>query len=41
MFIDDLPANVEAAKALGIAGIVCESPEQVERELNALGVVTQ
>ena len=41
VFIDDLPANVESARALGVAGIVCESPEQVERELIALGVVTR
>ena len=40
VFIDDRQVNVEGAEAFGITGIVCESPQQVERELNALGVVT-
>ena len=33
VFIDDLPANVEAAKACGLEGIVCISPEQVREDL--------
>ena len=36
VFIDDLPVNVEAARALGIRGIVFQSTEQVERELSDL-----
>ncbi|MBO4750660.1 MAG: HAD family phosphatase [Lachnospiraceae bacterium] len=36
VFVDDLPANVEAARRLGIHGIVFESREQVDRELEAL-----
>ena len=34
VFIDDLEANVEAARKLGIHGIVFQSKEQVQEELN-------
>ncbi len=36
VFVDDLPANIEAGKKLGIHGIVFETPEQVWKELEAL-----
>lgn len=39
VFMDDLPANVEAAKSLGIRGIVFESKQQAESELAKFGVV--
>ncbi len=38
VFIDDTPANIEAAHTLGIHGIQCRSAEQVEGELHDLGV---
>lgn len=38
VFIDDMPANVDAAKKLGFAGIVFSTKEQVQQELRALGV---
>ena len=36
VFIDDLKENIEAAKALGIHGIVFETYEQAVRDLNEL-----
>ena len=36
VFIDDTSVNIEAARRLGIHGIVFESREQVEKELNSL-----
>jgi putative hydrolase of the HAD superfamily len=33
VFIDDLPANIDAARELGFAGILFESVEQCRREL--------
>ena len=36
VFVDDLPANVEAGKKLGIHGIVFETPGQVWKDLEAL-----
>ncbi|MBR1853247.1 MAG: HAD family phosphatase [Lachnospiraceae bacterium] len=36
VFIDDTPANIEAAKELGIHGIVFQTREQVRKELSAL-----
>ena len=36
VFIDDLPVNVEAGKKLGIHGIVFQSKEQVQAELEKL-----
>jgi putative hydrolase of the HAD superfamily len=36
VFIDDLPANVAAAKALGLHGVLFESAAQVEAELREL-----
>ncbi len=39
VFVDDTPANIDAAKALGWEGIVWRDRRQVEDELHALGVV--
>jgi len=39
VFLDDVKANVRAAQALGIHGIVFQNKEQAERELAVLGVV--
>ena len=38
VFIDDLEANVEAARRLGIAGIVCRPQTDLEADLDRLGV---
>ena len=39
VFIDDNPANAEAAQALGIRGIHFQSPRLLRRELEALGLL--
>jgi len=39
LFIDDLEDNVEAARSLGIIGILFESAEQLERKLKELGIL--
>ena len=39
VFIDDNPANVAAARALNIVTIQYRSPEQLERELQRLGIL--
>ena len=39
VFIDDNPANAEAATTLGIHGIHFRSPEHLRRELETLGVL--
>jgi putative hydrolase of the HAD superfamily len=38
VYIDDIPAYAEAARRLGMGGVVFESPEQLSSELQALGV---
>jgi glucose-1-phosphatase len=38
VFIDDLPANIDAARDFGMHGVVIVTPDQVERDLVALGV---
>jgi HAD superfamily hydrolase (TIGR01509 family) len=38
LYIDDIPAYVEAAQRLGLRGIVYGSPEQLHAELRSLGV---
>lgn len=38
VFLDDMEANVEAAKSLGFSGIVFRTKEQAEEELRSLGV---
>ena len=38
VFIDDLEANLEGARAVGIHTVPCVSIEQVRRDLKALGV---
>jgi putative hydrolase of the HAD superfamily len=40
LFIDDLPANVEGARAVGIDAVLFESAAGVERELARRGLVT-
>ena len=39
VFIDDNPNNARAASALGIHGIHFKSPEELRRELSALGLL--
>jgi putative hydrolase of the HAD superfamily len=38
IFIDDIPANIAAARALGIDGIVFTAVEQLRRDLKARGL---
>jgi glucose-1-phosphatase len=38
IYIDDIEANVEAARKLGLHGIRFDSPDQMVRELRSLGV---
>jgi glucose-1-phosphatase len=38
VYIDDIPAYVEAAQRLGMAGIPFQSPQQLSTDLRALGV---
>ena len=38
VYIDDIPSYVEAAQRLGITGITFQSPEQLDREMGALGI---
>ena len=40
VYIDDIPAYAEAARRLGLAGIVFQSPEQLTSDLQALGVTS-
>ena len=39
VYIDDIPSYVESAQCLGMAGIVFQSPEQLARDLQALGIL--
>ncbi len=39
LFIDDLIENVEAARAVGIASIQCQSPAQLRSDLEQLGIL--
>jgi FMN phosphatase YigB (HAD superfamily) len=41
VFIDDKPENCEAAIALGMQAIRFESPQQLQRDLAQLGILTQ
>lgn len=41
VYIDDILAYVEAARRLGMSGIQFQSPEQLQAELQALGVGSQ
>jgi epoxide hydrolase-like predicted phosphatase len=36
IMIDDIPVNIEGAKAVGMQGIVCTDTEQLERDLKTL-----
>src|SRR5205814_10525832 len=39
IYIDDIPAYVEAAKRLGLTGIQYQSPDQLATSLRELGVL--
>lgn len=39
VFIDDVPANVEAARSVGLHGLLFEGPEALRRDLEALGLL--
>lgn len=39
LFVDDMPVNVEAARACGIEAVVFEGPEQLRRDLEARGLL--
>ena len=39
LFVDDLPENVEAARRLGIQGVLFEGEEKLRRELKILGLL--
>jgi glucose-1-phosphatase len=41
IYIDDIPAYVEAARQLGMSGIVFQSPEQLIVDLEQFGLVTE
>jgi len=38
VFIDDLEENIEAAKDVGLQGIVFKSPDQLKGDLKGLGI---
>ena len=38
IYIDDIPAYVDAARRLGLAGIHYQSPEQLRNDLSSIGV---
>ena len=38
VYIDDIPSYVEAAQRLGMTGVTFQSPEQLDREMEALGI---
>lgn len=38
VYIDDVPTYAEAARHLGMAGIVFQSPEQLQTDLRSLGI---
>jgi FMN phosphatase YigB (HAD superfamily) len=40
VYIDDTPSYMEAAQRLGMTGITFQSPEQLDREMEALGIKT-
>lgn len=39
VFIDDSPANIEAARRLGFTGILFTSPEQLRLDLQTMGIL--
>lgn len=41
VFVDDVPANVEAARALGFTGLVFRSPDELRDDLADLGLVSR
>jgi glucose-1-phosphatase len=40
IYIDDIPSYVQAAQRLGMTGIAFQSPEQLNRELQRIGIKT-
>ncbi len=38
VYIDDIPSYVEAARRLGMTGVTFQSPGQLDREMEALGI---
>jgi 2-haloacid dehalogenase len=40
VYVDDLPANVEAAQAIGMTGLVFTTPEQLYADLGELGLTS-
>jgi hypothetical protein len=40
IYIDDVAAYSQRAQHLGMAGIIFQTPQQLEQELRALGVET-
>jgi FMN phosphatase YigB (HAD superfamily) len=38
VYIDDIPSYVEAARRLGMTGVTFQSPEQLDRDMEALGI---
>ena len=38
VYIDDIPSYVKAAQRLGMTGVTFQSPEQLDREMEALGI---
>jgi putative hydrolase of the HAD superfamily len=38
VYIDDIPSYVEAAQRLGMTGVTFQSPGQLDREMEALGI---
>lgn len=37
LFIDDMPTNLDGARRVGLHTLLCESPDQLERDLTAMG----
>ena len=40
VYVDDVPANVEAARAIGMTGLVFTTPEQLHADLGELGLTS-
>ena len=40
VYIDDVPANVEAARTIGMTGLVFTTPEQLHADLSELGLTS-
>jgi 2-haloacid dehalogenase len=40
VYVDDVPANVEAARAIGMTGLLFTTPEQLHADLSELGLTS-